>query len=205
MFDRLIPRDEHFFGSFDKLAAHITTSSKLLAELFDDPPRSSEYVRAIKVVEHEADQLTHAVNERLDKTFITPFDREDIHELVSRLDDVVDLVDGASRQYEMLRITDVKPEAHELARVLVAAAAHIQTAVQAIKKPKAVSIEVDEIKRLEEEADGIYHAAVGRLFSGNPDPMDVMRWKEMFDTLERTIDHCMRVAQVLQSISLKNA
>ena len=118
---------------------------------------------------------------------------------------MVDLVDGAARHYEMLRITDVKPEAHELARVLVAAAGHIQTAVREIRKPKAVSHEVDEIKRLEEEADGIYHEAMGRLFSGKPDPMDVMRWKEMFDTLERTIDHCMRVAQVLQSISLKNA
>ena len=205
MLGRLIPRDEQFFGSFDKLATHIGSASRLLAELFDNPPRAAEFVRAIKNVEHEADELTHAVNHRLDKSFITPFDREDIHELVSRLDDVVDLVDGAARRYEMLRIKDVKPEARELTRVLVAAADHIATAVSAIRKPAAVSRETDEIKRLEEEADAIYHQAMGTLFSGHPDPLEVLRWKEMFDTLERTIDHCMAVAQVLQSISLKNA
>src|ERR1043166_6600467 len=191
MLGRLFPRDEQFFASFNRLAAHIAAASKLLAELFDHPPRASEYVRAIKVIEHQADQLTSAVNKQLDKSFITPFDREDIHTLISRLDEVVDLIDGVSRRYEMLRITDVKPEAHALVRVRGSAADHIQAAVAAMKKPAAVSHEVDEIKRLEEAGDAIYHAAMGNLFSGTPDPMDVLRWKEMFDTLEGTIDHCM--------------
>src|ERR1043166_6506297 len=114
MLGRLFPRDEQFFTSFNRLAAHIAAASKLLAELFDHPPRASEYVRALKAIEHQADQLTSAVNKQLDKSFITPFDREDIHTLISRLDDVVDLIDGVSRRYEMLRITDVKPEAHAL-------------------------------------------------------------------------------------------
>ena len=118
----------------------------------------------------------------------------------------MDLVDGVARRYEMLHIVGVKPGARELARVLVSAAAHIRSAVAGIKKPAEVSREVDEIKRLEEEGDAIYQEGDGcSLLSGTPDPMDVLRWKEVFDTLEGTIDHCMGVAQVLQSISLKNA
>ncbi|HVZ77111.1 MAG TPA: DUF47 family protein, partial [Gemmatimonadaceae bacterium] len=183
----------------------IVAAAKLLAELFAAPSRTADLVRQIKEVEHRADELTYAVNQRLDKSFITPIDREDIHVLVSRLDDVVDLIDGSARRFQMLHIADVKPKAHELARVLENAADHIHTAVTAIRNPGAVGREVTEIKRLEEEADGIYHEAVGALFSGHPDPLDVMRWKEMFDTLERTIDQCMAVAQTLQSISLKNA
>jgi uncharacterized protein Yka (UPF0111/DUF47 family) len=125
--------------------------------------------------------------------------------LASRLDDVIDLLDGAARRFEMLHIDVVKEPARQLARVLVQAAEHIQRGVSAIRQTKLVSEQAARIKRLEEEADAIYHAAVGDLFAGHPDPLDVMKWKEMYDTLERATDSCMGVAQVLQSISLKNA
>jgi uncharacterized protein len=205
MFGRLIPRDDQFFDSFDQLAALLVTAARTLLDLFDDPTRASRYVRALKEIEHDADDLTAAVSVRLNKSFITPFDREDIHMLVSRLDDVVDLMDGLARRYEMLHIKDVRPPGRDLARVLASAAEHLERAVHAIKKPIELERHVEAVKRLEEEADTIYQDAVSALFVDGADPLDVMRWKEMYDSLERTTDYCMRVAQVLRSISLKNA
>ncbi|HKO15643.1 MAG TPA: DUF47 family protein [Gemmatimonadaceae bacterium] len=205
MLRRLIPRDEKFFDLFDQLSAHLTATARMLGELFGDPAHVAEHVHAIKEVEHKADVLTASISQRIDKSFVTPIDREDIHMLASRLDDVIDLVDGTARRFEMLHITQTKQPAQELARVLVQAAEHIQGGVSSIRKPKVVTEQVADIKRLEEEGDAIYHEAVGALFAGNPDPLDVMKWKEMYDTLEGAIDSCMGVAQAIQSISLKNA
>ena len=205
MLSKLIPRDEQFFDLFDQLTTHLTQTARMLAQLFDDPAHVTDHVRAIKDVEHKADVLTSTINQRIDKSFVTPIDREDIHMLASRLDDVIDLIDGTSRRFEMLHIDIVKQPAKELARVLIEAAEHIQTGVSHIRETKRVTEQAAQIKRLEEEADAIYHSAVGDLFSGHPDPLDVLKWKEMFDTLERATDSCMGVAQVLQSISLKNA
>jgi uncharacterized protein len=205
MLDRLLPRDELFFDLFDQLAAHLTMSARMLTDLFADPKRVSEHVRKIKEVEHKADVLTAGINQRINKSFVTPIDREDIHMLASRLDDVIDLLDGTARRFEMLHLSTVTPHATELNRVLLQAAERIQVAVSSIRKPKLVTEHTAEIKRLEEEGDAIYHEAVGALFTGTPNPLDVMRWKEMYDTLERAIDSCMGVAQALQSISLKNA
>ena len=202
---RLIPRDEQFFDLFDQLTAHLTQAARMLGALFDDPAHIADHVRSIKDVEHRADALTVTINQRIDKSFITPIDREDIHALASRLDDVIDLIDGTSRRFEMLHIDVVKEPARQLARVLIDAAEHIQTGVAAIRETKLVTEQVAFIKKAEEEADAIYHEAVGGLFLGHPDPLEVMKWKEMYDTLERATDSCMGVAQVLQSISLKNA
>jgi predicted phosphate transport protein (TIGR00153 family) len=205
LLSKLIPRDEQFFDLFDQLTAHLTQTARMLAALFADPAHVTDHVRAIKDVEHKADVLTSTINQRIDKSFVTPIDREDIHMLASRLDDVIDLIDGAARRFEMLHIDVVKEPARSLARVLVDAATHIQTGVSAIRETKRVTEQAAHIKRLEEEADAIYHAAVGDLFDGHPDPLDVMKWKEMYDTLERATDSCMGVAQVLQSVALKNA
>ena len=205
MLGRLIPRDELFFDLFDQLTAHLTQAARMLANLFADPQHVGDHVRAIKDVEHKADALTLSINQRIDKSFITPIDREDIHMLASRLDDVIDLLDGTARRFDMLHISDIREPAREMARVLVQAAEHIQSGVSTIRKTKLVAARVAEIKKLEEEGDAIYHDAVGALFAGSPDPLEVMKWKEMYDTLEGAIDSCMGVAQVLQSISLKNA
>jgi uncharacterized protein Yka (UPF0111/DUF47 family) len=205
MLGRLLPRDDQFFTLFDQLASHLATTAKMLDSLFGDASRVNELVRAIKDVEHKADLLTTTVNQRIDKSFITPIDREDIHTLASRLDDVIDLLDGTARRFEMLHITAVLPPAKQLSGVLCRAANEIQAAVSEMRQPKEVNEHVALIKHLEEEGDAIYHEAVGALFAGKPDPLDVIRWKEMYDTLERAIDSCMGVAQVLQSISLKNA
>ncbi len=205
MLGRLIPRDEQFFELFDQLAAHLATSAQLLDALFGDIGQAPKHITAIKDIEHRADLLTAAINQRIDKSFITPIDREDIHMLASRLDDVIDLLDGASRRLEMLHITTVLPPAKQLTGVLLRGANEIQAAVSNMRKPSVVNQHAGLIKHLEEEGDAIYQDAVGALFAGTPNPLDVIKWKEMYDTLEHAIDSCMGVAQVLQSISLKNA
>jgi len=205
MFSKLIPRDEKFFDLFDEIASRLTKAARLQTQLFGEPERMVEHVTAIKAVEHEADVLTHTVITRLNKSFVTPFDREDIHELASRLDDVVDLIDGTARRAVMFRITTVREPARLLAAVIVRAADSLEQAVIAIKKPKVVIERGQEVKTLEEEGDAIYHEAVGRLFDGGEDPIEVMRWKELYDTMERTLDQCEDVANVLESIALKNA
>ena len=158
MLGRLIPRDQEFFALFNELAAHLGTAARLLSELFDNPGQLQDRVRAIKEVEHKADQLTVDINARIDRSFVTPIDREDIHELATRLDDVIDLLDGTARRAEMLRIgTQVRPPARKLASLLVEATEHIRRGVNGIKRPKDVNASAIEVKRIEEEGDAIYH------------------------------------------------
>lgn len=202
---RLIPKDEKFFDLFADIAVRLTQSTELLAVLFAEPARIGELVGRIKDLEHEADNLTRGVIERIDRSFVTPLDREDIHLLTSKLDNVVDLVDGTARRVEMFHVTETREPARQLADVLVRAAAQIQAAVGKLKKPKLLQEHTDEIKRLEEEGDAIYHAAVGALFAGTPDPLEVIKWKEIYDTLERAIDQCEDVANVVHSVAIKNS
>ena len=207
MLGRLIPRDEEFFSLFNDLATHLQSAAKLLGELFEHPEQLAEKVKEIKGVEHRADQLTHEISARIDRSFVTPIDREDIHALSTRLDDVIDLVDGIARRAEMLRVgTQVKEPAKKLSRLLGDATNHLRRGVEAgIKRPNDVKAAAIEVKRIEEEGDAVYHEAVGALFDGKPDPLDVIRWKELYDKLEESIDSCMAVVHALQSISLKNA
>ena len=202
---RLIPRDEQFFELFAQIAQRITASAELLSKLFADPARLDHYVSAIKELEHEADELTHQVNVRLNKSFITPLDREDIHVLASRLDNVVDLIDGTARRAAMFRIREVREPAKQLAEVLVRSGASISQAVVGMKEYKIVAAAAREIKRLEEEGDSTYHDAVGQLFSGTTDAIEVMKWKDLYDTLETALDECEDVANTLESIALKNS
>lgn len=201
---RLIPRDEEFFKMFSELASRLTRSAELLHEMFQNPADVANYVTAIKELEHEADELTQEVITRINKTFVTPIDREDIHLLASRLDDVIDLIDGTARRAAMFRIDDVRTPAVEMTTVLVKAGKTIETAVTGIKKPAIVRDKSVLIKQLEEEGDALYHQAVGGLFEGTPDPLDVIKWKELYDTIEEAIDSCEDVANTLESVALKN-
>src|SRR3954468_3780356 len=205
MFSRLIPRDEQFFDLFNQLAGHLKTAATLVDQLFAAPHRTSELVRQIKDVEHQADVLTHSINVRIDKSFITPIDREDIHLLASRLDDVIDRLDGTARRVVMLHINEVREPAKRMAHGGLRAGELIGKSVLAIKKPSEVATQTAAIKLLEEEGDALYHDAVGALFAGTPDPIEVIRWKEIYESLEQAIDQCMGVALAVQSISLKNA
>ena len=201
---RLLPRNEQFFDLLAQLTKELTTSARLLDELFAAPERIADYVTAIKAVEHEADGTTHQIIKRLDESFITPLDREDIHLLANRLDNVVDLLDGTARRVAMFRVTAVRPPARRFTNVLMRTTAAIEVAVGQIRDRKFVHDQTNIIKQLEEEGDAVYHEAVGALFDGAVDPLEVMKWKDIYDTLEDAIDECEDVANVLASIALKN-
>ncbi len=202
---RLIPRDEKFFDLFDQQSKLISKAASLLHELFADPTRLDEWVAAIQQVEHEADNVTREIVTRLNRSFVTPLDREDILHLASRLDSVVDLIDGTARRAAQFRINGTREEAIKLSALLVDAADHVGKAVSGMKHPKTMEQHTRRVKELEEEGDGVYHAAMGRLFSGNPEPLDVIKWKELFDTLEDSIDQCDDVSNLLKAISLKHS
>ena len=202
---RLIPRDEHFYDMFSQVAKRLSSSATLLGQLFAEPQNRDRLVGEIKAVEHEADNLTHDVIARLNKSFITPMDREDLYELATQLDNVIDLVDGTARRVVMFRITDSRESARRLSQVLVRAARALEQATCNIKDMKTVIGRGREVKLLEEEGDAIYHEAVGELFSGGHDAIEVMKWKEVYDTLERALDKCEDVANVLEGIALKNS
>jgi predicted phosphate transport protein (TIGR00153 family) len=201
----LIPRDKGFFILFNSLAEKMKTSAEQLAQMFAEPQRLDHFVAAIKNTEHEADAIAHEVSQRIDKSFITPLDREDIHNLAQELDNVVDLIDGTARRVAMFKIRDSRPYASELAKILQKSVGSLQAAVLEIKNPRVVATRAREVKVFEEEGDAMYQRAVGELFLGTPDPIDVIKWKEIYDTLEDALDRCQTAAQVIESISLKNS
>lgn len=205
---RLLPRDERFFDLFAKVATINVEAARALGELFtaDGAERRAELVDRIKRYEHDADELTHAVVARLDRSFITPLDREDIHLLASRLDDVIDLIDGIARRSQIFRIGPAPEGAILLAGVIQRAAAELLKAVQVMDRGRVMTVfdSCREVKRLEEEGDALYHEWLGRLFDDVQDPVNVIKWKELYDTLERTLDSAEDVANVLESVSIKH-
>lgn len=202
---RLIPRDEHFFSMFADLAKRVTAAARLLDQMFAEPDQLRTHATAIKDLEHEADVITHSVIDRIHRVFVTPFDREDIHQLVQEMDDVIDMIDGAARRAGMFGINETRPRIRELTDKVVRATEAIEWAVTSMKQPKIVEARSREIKKLEEEGDRIYSLAVAELFDGEPNPIDVIKWKELYDTIERALDQCEDVANVLENISIKHA
>lgn len=202
---RFLPKDEGFFDLFDSLSARLLTSASLLRELFNDPNRLEELSGKIKEQEHSADATTYEIMQRIDRSFVTPLDREDIHLLANRLDNVVDLIDGTARRATMFHIKERRDPAIALIDVLVSCAQVLGRGVKDIRKSAEVHKVAREVKVLEERADALYAKAIGELFAGNPNPLDVIKWKEIYDNLEHAVDECEDVANVLESISLKNS
>lgn len=204
---RLLPRDERFFELFVVLASKTVEASRRLIELFTEQSEARwAAVDLIKALEHEADETTHAIVTRLDRSFITPFDREDIHELASRLDDVIDRIDSVARRSRIFRIDEVPQGALILSEVVHRAAVEVLRAVEALEKgpPSVVLAACRDIKRLEEEGDALYHEWLGRLFEPGADPLMVIKWKELYDTLEKTLDSAEDAANVLESVTIKH-
>ena len=202
---RILPRDEKFYVLFTDLSVRLSASASLLQELFQSPDQLASKVTAIMGLEHEADNLTHDIIDRIDRTFVTPFDREDIHELASELDDVIDLIDGAARRAQIFRIQKIRPPAVVLSEVLVRAAKAVEEGVRDMKNAKHVYAVSERLKVLEEEGDAVYHDAMGKLFAETGDAIEVIKWKDLYDKLEDALDRCEDVGNVLQSIALKNA
>jgi predicted phosphate transport protein (TIGR00153 family) len=203
---RLLPRAEEFFALFVAVAQRNKEAAQHLHDLFEAPPdRRRPLVDSIKRLEHEADQVTHEVVNRLDRTFITPLDREDIYQLASDLDDVMDAMDGTARRSQIFHLGLAPAGVKQLTEVIQRMVACLAEAVSRLKKGDDVMRYCIEAKRLEEEGDAIYQEALGRLFATEKDALEVIKWKEIYDTLELTLDQAEDVANVIESITLKHA
>mgnify|MGYP003296496872 CR=1 FL=1 len=205
---RLLPRDEKFFDLFTSVASLSVDAARLELDLLRaDPIGRHAIVDAIKRLEHQADEITHELVTRLDRVFITPLDREDIHLLASRLDDVVDFIDGGARRVEMYHAGEAPPGAILLAEVVVRATQALLVAVQSLEKNKNRTVldACEQVKRLEEEGDSIYHEWVAKLFDGAPDPLVVIKWKEIYEFLEEATDACEDVANIIEGVIIKHS
>jgi predicted phosphate transport protein (TIGR00153 family) len=202
---RLIPREEKFFDDFVEMAAEIRKGAVLLAEMLEPERPVWEKAQAIKVVEHRCDEISHDMLQRLHRTFVTPIDREDIHELLGALDDVIDDIDASADMLRLYRIETVRPAARELSRHIVEACNEMHRGVGALAKSKGVREAVREISNIENKADGAYTTGVGTLFEEEKDPIQVIKWKEILDMLEGATDRCKDVAKVLEAIFVKHS
>jgi uncharacterized protein Yka (UPF0111/DUF47 family) len=202
---KLFSKDETFFDHFRQLAVYMGSASTLLRSLLEDPSAAAHIAVAIKKVETEGDAIVHLINQRIDTSFVTPLDREDIHVLATRLDNVIDLINGAARRVVMFRVTTPRSGGVEMADVLVRASAQILASIGDVSKRAKMLEHGRIIKALEEEGDVLYARSVGALFEHEEPAIEVLKWKEIFDALEHAIDECEDVSNVLESIALKNS
>lgn len=200
----LFPRDHQFFDLFNQMADEIKAAARLLeAILATDPPDISK-VDAIKDAEHRCDALTHDTIQRLHRTFVTPFDREDLHALAASLDNVMDAIDHAAALVRLYKIDKVRPGARELAHTVSGSADRLHTALESLAAKRPVQPHAVEINRLENEADRVYQEAISALFDTETDPIKIMKWKELFDMLEQITDACEDVANVIEGVVVKH-
>jgi hypothetical protein len=203
---RFLPREDRYFSFFQQMTSRIHDAANLLAEMLGDPKKKFEdYVDDLKRIEHECDDLTHKVSTTLNKSFITPFDREDIYLLSSALDDVVDLIDEAARAMVMYDVRESSPHARRFAEVIQRMSVQLHEIVKTLERPSGINERLVELHRLENEGDDIYHAAIGELFRSETDPLSVLKWKEIYEKLESTIDRCENVANIIESVIIKHA
>ncbi len=202
---KLIPKEEKFFDMFISMAQNAHEASKLLTVMMEQPDKIRDTAETIKALEHKGDRMTHDLIVKLNKTFIVPIDREDIYGLSSKLDDVTDLIESIARRLVLFKVTEVSEPALELARVLQRSTAAIVVAVSELQNGMKVMDPCIEINRLEDEADHIYHLALGKLFEAEIDPIALIKWKELYEKLEASLDRCEDVANVIEGIVVKNA
>jgi predicted phosphate transport protein (TIGR00153 family) len=200
-----LPRDERYFERFTDLANRIYESALVLDRFFTGETTLPAAADQIKRLEHECDEISHEILRGIDRTFITPIDREDIHQLAVRLDDVIDLVDGTVRRVVLYKIGQPTELSKRLSAIVVQATRELVEAVADLRKQKGVVGHCIRIKQFENEGDVAYHEAVASLFTGDVEAIEVIKWKDVYDNLERTIDQCAAVAHVLESVVLKHS
>jgi len=204
----LLPRDTSFFDLFDQLAGKVLDAARALEEMLERWDRLEARVREMKDLEHECDAITHRTFDKLNMTFITPLEREDIHELASRLDDIVDHIDSTASRLFIYGVKKPTDEAKLLAQVLTRTCIEVQKAVAGLrnlKDPALLSRTSVEINRLENESDDILRLALKRLFERqNGDVLEVIKLKEIYEKLESAVDRCEDVANVIQAVVLRH-
>ncbi len=205
LLSRILPRETTFFDLFVQQAENVHQAGIALVqglENFHDPIANAD---RIEKYEHIGDTITHSIITRLNQTFITPFDREDIHELASKIDDVIDLMDAVATRLVTYRVQSIRPGVAELAATVRDSTAEMVAAVRLIEKQDHILDHCIEINRLENVADRQSRALIGILFDQEKDPVQIIKWKEIIETLEYATDKCEDVANVIETVTLKNA
>jgi predicted phosphate transport protein (TIGR00153 family) len=201
----IAPRDREFFDLFEEAGGNILRATGLLEEMLRDFPEKSELARDILICEQDGDRITHDIIQRLNQTFVTPIDREDIYEMASALDDVVDYTEEVADYLGLYKIEAPMAQAQELSRVLHACGRQISQAMPRLRGFRDISHYTVEINRLENDGDRITREAIASLFDTGIDPMVVIRWKDIFERLEEAIDATEHVANILEGIAIKNS
>ena len=202
---RFMPHDGDFFVLFQKQADKIVAGAQAFSKMLEHYTGVPEQVQIIKAIEHNGDEITHQIFRKLNRTFITPFDREDIHELCSTMDDVIDLIDAAASRFVLYRVDSIRVGTIELAKVLSAATIELKAAIHAMESPDKALQRVIEINRLENESDRICRTLIAQLFEEEKDSVQIIKWKEIFEVIETAVDKCEDVSNVIESVILKNA
>jgi predicted phosphate transport protein (TIGR00153 family) len=201
---RLIPTDDAFFGLFNDSAANVAECARRLREVLTDLANPALHEQII-ACEHEGDELVRTILQRLNTSFVTPFDREDIHELAEELDDVVDDLLEVSHRIRITGITTALPELCDQAELIVQCAEETERLVGRLESMKDVQGHLDAIDRLESEGDAVYRRALARLFSGEFEALDVLRWKDVIESMEAALNALEKISDVVESIVLKHA
>jgi predicted phosphate transport protein (TIGR00153 family) len=203
---RILPRDQEFFVLFEKASQNILDGAELLKELLDNFDDVREKARQIEEIEHKGDTFTHEIVKKLNTTFITPIDREDILALASAIDDVIDLIHAAATRVNLYKITESTPQAKELGFLILKSTRELQRGIGCLSKNMGeVYDHCVEVNSLENEADRVCRDAIADLFEHEKDPITILKWKEIYETLETATDRCEDAANVLEGVALKNA
>jgi predicted phosphate transport protein (TIGR00153 family) len=200
---RLIPREESFFDLFEQMARKVQEGAEELLDLLKNYSDLDRKVGRVLDIEHEGDEITHEVMRRLNTTFVTPFDREDIHHLASNLDDVLDHIEAAAEYLQLHKISEPLPQMIKLADTLAGAAQMTAQAMPGLRKMRGLEEYWVEINRLENEGDRSYRRTIAELFSGDYKAMDVLKFKDIIEEIETAIDRLEDVANTLETIVLK--
>jgi len=202
----LIPKEVRFFDLFEQQSQYIIQAAALLHELVHNFADARAKAHSIKEVEHQGDQITHEIVRRLNTTFITPIDREDIHALATRLDDVLDYIEAASERLVVYRIKEPTSACRAMADVIVTTVASMDSAIRCLRTmDPAFHEHAVEVNRLENNADNLLRDSLAAMFEESNDPIEVIKWKEIYETMEIVTDRCEDVANVIEGIILKMA
>jgi len=204
---RLIPRDEKFYDMFEELACKIEEGGKMFTDILNNYEQSEAKIAKLKEIEHEADIITHRTYEKMHRTFLTPLDREDIYNLVNKMDSVLDMIEAAAVRMQLYKIKKPADEIKELARILNLAIGKIKKIVHALrdkKKSQEILEDCVEINTLENEGDIVLRMTMARLFEREKDPFELIKWKEIFERIEESIDVCEDVSNIIEGIVLKH-
>jgi len=199
-----VPQKREFFVLYSRAARNAVEIARLLVELLDEFPASDGRLRDIKELEHEGDRLTREVVDLLNRTFVTPFDRDDMYELASALDDICDHIDEAAGNIAGYGVTEIRPSARQQAQVILRATQKLCEAVERVDGFKDADRQLHELRDLEDEGDRLNREAVSELFRTETDAISVIRWKDIHEQLEEAVDACENAADVLEAILVKN-